>query len=68
MFFGCRSKVIGNIPKTSGQPLENIDRVISGHLRSGMSQKGGIRALFYDARMGLVSNNFFESKMCRKDN
>ena len=37
MFFGCWSKVIGFISRTSGRPSGNIDRVISGYLRSGVS-------------------------------
>ena len=37
MFFGCRSKVIGSILRSSDRPSRNIDRVISGHLRSVVS-------------------------------
>ncbi|KAF2556120.1 hypothetical protein F2Q68_00016166 [Brassica cretica] len=38
VFFGCWSKAIGSILRTSDQPSRNIDRVISGHLRSWVSQ------------------------------
>ena len=38
VFFGCWSKVIGGILRTSDRPSRNIDRVISGYLRSGVSQ------------------------------
>ncbi|KAF3606849.1 hypothetical protein DY000_02046322 [Brassica cretica] len=38
VFFGCWSKAIGSILRTSDRPSRNIDRVISGHLRSGVSQ------------------------------
>ncbi|KAG5407849.1 hypothetical protein IGI04_013968 [Brassica rapa subsp. trilocularis] len=39
VFFGFRSKAIGSILRTSDRPSRNIDRVISGHLRSGVSQQ-----------------------------
>ncbi|KAF3584550.1 hypothetical protein F2Q69_00030007 [Brassica cretica] len=38
VFFGCWSKAIGSILRTSDRPSRNIDRVISGHLRSWVSQ------------------------------
>ncbi|KAF3587891.1 hypothetical protein F2Q69_00029814 [Brassica cretica] len=38
VFFGCWSKAIRSIPRTSGRPSGNIDRVIFGHLWSGVSQ------------------------------
>ncbi|WZY93666.1 hypothetical protein YC2023_065995 [Brassica napus] len=40
VFFGCWSKAIGSILRTSDQQSRNIDRVISGHLRSGVSHTG----------------------------
>ncbi|KAF3539016.1 hypothetical protein F2Q69_00023966 [Brassica cretica] len=39
VFFGCWSKVIGSILRSSDRPSRNIDRVISGHVRSGVSQR-----------------------------
>ena len=39
VFFDCWSKAIGSILRTSDRPSRNIDRVISGHLRSGVSHK-----------------------------
>ncbi|KAF3522906.1 hypothetical protein F2Q69_00049848 [Brassica cretica] len=38
--FGCWSKAIEYISRTSGRPSENIDHVISGYQRSGVSQSG----------------------------
>ncbi|KAG5397299.1 hypothetical protein IGI04_019113 [Brassica rapa subsp. trilocularis] len=38
VFFDCWFKAIGIILITSDRPSKNIDRVISGHLRSGVSQ------------------------------
>ncbi|KAG5384747.1 hypothetical protein IGI04_036217 [Brassica rapa subsp. trilocularis] len=38
VFFGCWSKAIGSILRTSDRQSRNIDHVISGHLRSGVSQ------------------------------
>ena len=43
MFFGCWSKVIGGILRTSDRPSRNIDRVISGYLRSGVSQSPSLK-------------------------
>ncbi|KAG5388700.1 hypothetical protein IGI04_030241 [Brassica rapa subsp. trilocularis] len=37
------SKVIGSILRTSDRPSRNINRVISGHLRSGVSQRWSFR-------------------------
>ncbi|KAG5410806.1 hypothetical protein IGI04_007125 [Brassica rapa subsp. trilocularis] len=39
VFFGFWSKAIISILRISGRPSRNIDRVISGHLRSGVSQR-----------------------------
>ena len=38
MFLGCWCKAIRYIPRISGRPSGNIDPVISGYLRSGVSQ------------------------------
>ncbi|KAG5414587.1 hypothetical protein IGI04_002154 [Brassica rapa subsp. trilocularis] len=42
VFFGCWSKAIRSIQRTSDRPSKNINRVISGQLRSGCHSAGNI--------------------------